>query len=93
VLTETDLRAFAAIRLAAFKVPRQVRIVEAIPRGPTGKPQRLRLAETLGLATSHRLPAVPRGAALVETPLAELLAGLWGQVLGLEHAGLGDDFF
>jgi len=44
-----DLRAFAAERLAAFKVPRSVVLLEDIPRGPTGKIQRIGLAQRLGL--------------------------------------------
>ena len=45
--TEQELRRFVATRLAAFKVPSQVLIVEAIPVGPTGKLQRRSLAETV----------------------------------------------
>ena len=44
------LRAFAARRLADFKVPRTVLIVDEIPKGATGKLQRIGLAQTLGLA-------------------------------------------
>ena len=47
--TEHDIRLFAATRLAAFKVPQQVYIVEDLPKSPTGKLQRLGLAEKLGL--------------------------------------------
>lgn len=36
-------------RLAAFKVPRAIYIVDVIPRTPTGKLQRRRVAEQLGL--------------------------------------------
>jgi oxalate---CoA ligase len=43
------IREFAAERLAAFKVPRQVVILDEIPKGPTGKLQRIGLAEKLGL--------------------------------------------
>ena len=48
-LTEPDLRAFAATRLADFKVPRKVLFLDEIPKGPTGKIQRIGLAERLGL--------------------------------------------
>ena len=48
--SDHDLRAFAAERLAAFKVPRTVLIVGEIPKGPTGKLRRIGLAETLGVA-------------------------------------------
>ena len=49
--TDSDLRQFAAARLAAFKVPQRVFIVDDLPTGPTGKLQRLGLAERLGLTT------------------------------------------
>ena len=47
--TEQALRDFAAQRLAAFKVPRKVVFVKEIPKGATGKLQRIGLAATLGL--------------------------------------------
>jgi acyl-coenzyme A synthetase/AMP-(fatty) acid ligase len=50
---ETDarsLRRFAGERLASFKVPRRVVFVAEIPKGTTGKPQRIGLAQRLGLA-------------------------------------------
>ena len=47
---EKDIRAFAAERLATFKVPRKIIILEEIPKGATGKLQRIGLAEKLGVA-------------------------------------------
>ncbi|MEX0758071.1 MAG: acyl--CoA ligase, partial [Tistlia sp.] len=47
---EQALRAFAAERLADFKVPRRWVFLEEIPKGPTGKLQRIGLARQLGLA-------------------------------------------
>ena len=44
----SDIRAFANERLAAFKVPRHVVILDDIPKGATGKLQRIGLAEKLG---------------------------------------------
>ena len=49
-LDEAAVRDLCAERLAPFKVPRAVVFVEEIPVGPTGKLQRLGLAERLGLA-------------------------------------------
>jgi oxalate---CoA ligase len=46
---ENELRDFVAARLAHFKVPRKVVFLEAIPKGPTGKLQRIGLAKVLGL--------------------------------------------
>jgi acyl-CoA synthetase (AMP-forming)/AMP-acid ligase II len=44
-----ELRAFAAERLAAFKVPRTIVVLDEIPKGATGKLQRIGLAAKLGL--------------------------------------------
>jgi acyl-CoA synthetase (AMP-forming)/AMP-acid ligase II len=47
--TEREIREFAAERMADFKVPRKVIILDEIPKGATGKMQRIGLAEKLGL--------------------------------------------
>ncbi|MGE0095630.1 MAG: acyl--CoA ligase [Alphaproteobacteria bacterium] len=47
--TENDIRTFVAGRLADFKVPRKVVFLAEIPKGATGKAQRIGLAEKLGL--------------------------------------------
>ena len=49
--TERELREFVAERLANFKIPRRIVFLEEIPKGPTGKIQRIGLASALGLAT------------------------------------------
>ena len=49
-LDESEIRAFAADYLAAFKVPKKVLILDDIPKGATGKVQRIGLAGKLGLA-------------------------------------------
>jgi acyl-CoA synthetase (AMP-forming)/AMP-acid ligase II len=46
---DTELREFCATRLAQFKVPRRIVIIDEIPKGATGKLQRIGLAEKLGL--------------------------------------------
>jgi acyl-CoA synthetase (AMP-forming)/AMP-acid ligase II len=45
-----EIRDFAAKSLAGFKVPREVIFREEIPKGATGKLQRIGLAQKLGLA-------------------------------------------
>jgi acyl-CoA synthetase (AMP-forming)/AMP-acid ligase II len=49
-VAERELRAFARAHLADFKVPATVVFVPEIPKGPTGKLQRIGLAQKLGLA-------------------------------------------
>jgi acyl-CoA synthetase (AMP-forming)/AMP-acid ligase II len=48
-IEERDARDFVAQKLADFKVPRKVVILDEIPKGATGKLQRIGLAEKLGL--------------------------------------------
>lgn len=88
--TPKDIRQFAMAHMAAFKVPRQVLIVPEIPKGPTGKVQRVRLAAELGLESNT--PAA-QPAVLPRTPLEKTLAGIWAEVLQVEEVGLYDDFF
>ena len=47
--TEKALREFAAERLAPFKVPRKIVFLDEIPKGATGKLQRIGLADWFGL--------------------------------------------
>ncbi len=46
---ERELRDFVAVRLADFKVPRRIVFLAEIPKGATGKLQRIGLAAKLGL--------------------------------------------
>jgi len=46
---EAELRAFAASRMADYKVPRKILLLAEIPKGATGKLQRIGLAAKLGL--------------------------------------------
>jgi acyl-CoA synthetase (AMP-forming)/AMP-acid ligase II len=48
--SEREIRDFCASRLADFKVPRKLVFLEEIPKGATGKLQRIGLAEKLGLS-------------------------------------------
>ena len=93
--TERDIREFAADRLADFKVPRRIVILDEIPKGPTGKLQRIGLAKTLGIGAQEegeektvRPPFVaPRNAA------EETLARVWAQLLNIDQVGIHDEFF
>ncbi|HWR87122.1 MAG TPA: AMP-binding protein, partial [Acidiferrobacterales bacterium] len=46
---EKEIREFVAKRLADFKVPRKILILDEIPKGATGKLQRIGLSQKLGL--------------------------------------------
>ena len=47
--TEKDLQTFVATRAADFKVPKKILFMDEIPKGATGKLQRIGLAAKLGL--------------------------------------------
>jgi acyl-CoA synthetase (AMP-forming)/AMP-acid ligase II len=47
--SEQELKSYCSQVLAAFKVPKQIHILEALPRGATGKLQRLNMAKLLKL--------------------------------------------
>ncbi len=49
VATERDLQAFVATRAADYKVPKKILFMDEIPKGATGKLQRIGLAQKLGL--------------------------------------------
>jgi acyl-CoA synthetase (AMP-forming)/AMP-acid ligase II len=50
-VTERELQAFVAQRLADFKVPAKLLFMDEIPKGATGKLQRIGLAARMGLGT------------------------------------------
>jgi acyl-CoA synthetase (AMP-forming)/AMP-acid ligase II/thioesterase domain-containing protein/acyl carrier protein len=91
---EEELRAFAAGRLAAFKVPRRILFLTEIPKTVTGKVQRLALARRFELLLTADTPAEPKSRL---TPrglvMDEELSLLWARVLGLASVALDDDFF
>jgi thioesterase domain-containing protein/aryl carrier-like protein len=91
--TEGEIQAFAAAKLADFKVPRQVVFLDEIPKGATGKLQRIGLAERLGLTASDQAePDVKAEFIAPRTPIEEKLAEIWSQVLGVERVGVHDNF-
>ena len=87
---ERELQEFVAETLAPFKVPRRIVVVDEIPKGPTGKLQRIGLAERLELRSPNVGSdghAGPRS--LFERSIAEVFA----QVLDIPSPGIDDDFF
>ncbi|HEU5228866.1 MAG TPA: AMP-binding protein [Ktedonobacteraceae bacterium] len=92
--TEKELRTFVAQRLALFKVPRYIVIVDAIPKGPTGKVQRLSLAKLLGFV-SDDTTAIEEKMEYVapRNVLEEQIATIWAQVIGYEEVGVTNNFF
>ncbi|MEO0684873.1 MAG: non-ribosomal peptide synthetase, partial [Cyanobacteria bacterium J06649_11] len=89
--TEKEIKEFAATRLADFKIPRVVLFLDEIPKGPTGKRQRIGLAEKLGLTASD--PTATTEYVAPKTAIEEKLERIWAEVLGVEKIGMNDNFF
>jgi acyl-CoA synthetase (AMP-forming)/AMP-acid ligase II/thioesterase domain-containing protein/acyl carrier protein len=83
---ELEIRSHAAGKIAHFKVPRRIVFVDEIPKGPTGKLQRIGLAEKLNLSASTEGRAENRGAGAEGT---ELRTGTEERVLHLLQMSYG----
>ncbi|MEW5926817.1 MAG: amino acid adenylation domain-containing protein, partial [Gemmatimonadota bacterium] len=80
------LRAHLSERLPEYMVPAVYVRLEALPLTPNGKVDRRALPAPDGAPAWGRY-AAPR------TPVEEVLAGIWAEVLRLERVGVEDDFF
>ncbi|XHS76310.1 AMP-binding protein [Burkholderiaceae bacterium UC74_6] len=83
---EAQLRHHLFARLADFKVPSRIVLATTIPKGPTGKVQRLSLHAQLKdqLVTTFAAPC---------SATEQQLAGIFQQVLGCAAVGVNDNFF
>jgi acyl-CoA synthetase (AMP-forming)/AMP-acid ligase II/acyl carrier protein len=88
-ITESELRRFTNKHLAYFKVPKRIVILDEIPKGPTGKLQRIGLAEKLGIKGDER-EAVHSEVAFIapRDPVENSLADIWCEVLNLPCIGV-----
>ncbi|HEX9936581.1 MAG TPA: amino acid adenylation domain-containing protein, partial [Longimicrobium sp.] len=80
------LRAHLAARLPEYMVPAAFVHMDALPVNPNGKLDRKALPEPEYGAAEETYVA-PR------TPVEEVLAGIWAEVLGVERLGVHDGFF
>jgi oxalate---CoA ligase len=86
VISPRELRAYAFEHLADYKVPSQVIILEEIPKGPTGKLQRIGLAKVLADKLAPEFTPV-------ETKVQQIVLSLWHDILSMKNFGLDDNFF
>jgi len=82
--TAADLQHFAAAHLADFKIPRRVVYVDEIPKGATGKVQRIGLAERLSL-TNPQSPDDAAQADPVDPAVRAFIGDLWCEIFHLPH--------
>jgi acyl-CoA synthetase (AMP-forming)/AMP-acid ligase II/acyl carrier protein len=85
-ISEASLREFTLDHLPAFKVPSRIIIINEIPKGPTGKIQRIGLAKRLAeeLEVAFEMP---------QSDMERLIATTIAEVLGCAKVGRNDNFF
>jgi acyl-CoA synthetase (AMP-forming)/AMP-acid ligase II/acyl carrier protein len=92
-VTMHELRRFAANKLTDFKVPRLIVFIAELPKGTTGKIQRISLGEKLKteleIAKRQETSDISEPRTLAE----EKLLSIWKQVFDSTPIGICDDFF
>jgi acyl-CoA synthetase (AMP-forming)/AMP-acid ligase II/acyl carrier protein len=85
-VTEPMIREHLFGRLADFKIPSQILIVDEIPKGATGKVQRIGLAERFAQQLKREFVAP-------KSKLEAMVASIYGDVLGMKRVSTADNFF
>ncbi|MEH1767283.1 MAG: amino acid adenylation domain-containing protein [Nostoc sp.] len=87
-LTITELRHFLESKLPNYMLPAAFVMLEALPLTPNGKVDRKALPApelTQLFSESDFIPPT--------TPIEQMLAGIWAEVLGIEKIGIYNNFF
>lgn len=85
-ITTEELKNFLKRNLPHYMVPSAFVTMDGLPLTPNGKVDRRALPEP-------QSPQLYGESALPRTPVEEILAGIWGDVLGCENPGAEDNFF
>jgi acyl-CoA synthetase (AMP-forming)/AMP-acid ligase II/acyl carrier protein len=84
--SEASIRDYLVGRLAAFKIPSHMLIVDEIPKSSIGKARRANLAEIFAARLGDSFVAP-------KNKLEALVAGIYADVLGTQPIGVHDNFF
>ena len=104
---ERELLGFCEGRLGHFKTPTRIHFAEDLPKGPSGKVQRLRLLEQTAKPDGRGLAAAAVGFALgragaqkaeetastLPVSIERVIADVWAEVLKVGEVGADDNFF
>ncbi|PCK22363.1 non-ribosomal peptide synthetase, partial [Rhodococcus qingshengii] len=78
------LRSFLSTELPSYMIPTDVAVLENMPLNVNGKIDRKALPEIEVAERTFRAPA---------TPIEQIVAGVFGDLLGVDRVGRDDDFF
>ncbi|WP_292766899.1 non-ribosomal peptide synthetase, partial [Nostoc sp. NOS(2021)] len=87
-LTITELRRFLESKLPHYMVPAVFVMLEALPLTPNGKVDRKALPTPEFTQLFSESDFIPPA-----TPIEQMLAGIWAEVLGIEKIGIYNNFF
>ncbi|MGA9883687.1 MAG: amino acid adenylation domain-containing protein [Candidatus Acidiferrales bacterium] len=103
---ERELLSFCESRLGLFKTPTRIHFVSDLPKGPSGKVQRLRLREDAAQLSTGNAAAsatefekvgenefTPASAALSVSATEEIIAEVWQEVLSQPKLDRDSNFF
>ncbi|MGB8690508.1 MAG: amino acid adenylation domain-containing protein [Microcoleus sp.] len=83
----SDLRRFLKEKLPEYMVPGAFVVLEALPLTPNGKVDRRALPAPEKRSELEESFVAPR------TPIEEILASIWGNILSIDSVGVSDNFF
>ena len=92
-LNAAALRAFLRETLPEQMVPSRFLSLDSLPRTPNGKLDRIALRDRPEGRLLEAPPSASESSLLPAARIEEAVAGIWREVLGLEKAGLDDNFF
>ncbi|BDI30445.1 hypothetical protein CCAX7_24960 [Capsulimonas corticalis] len=90
--TSSEIRRFAAARVADYKTPSQILIVDALPTGANGKLQRRTMAAQLGMLFTEEAAPSPQERIAPRTETEAFIRDIWREVLRIEEIGAEDTF-
>ena len=107
LVDERQLLDHCQASLGSFKTPTRIHLVPELPKGPSGKVQRLRLGECFreildAYPRAAARAAVPEGTlagvsdastAAARTPVEEMIAETWAELLKTPNVGVHQNFF
>ena len=85
--TISELRNFLKAKLPSYMLPAAFEMIDAVPLMPNGKIDRQALPEPQSRQEVDDSFVAP------QTPIEELLAAAWCDVLGIERVGIHENFF
>ena len=93
---EGELLSFCESRLGHFKTPSQIHFVSDLPKGPSGKVQRLKLQEEAverSVSAAATGPDNPLISSVGKTPIEQIIAETWAKLLKQPHVDPQSNFF